>query len=83
MVPCLLTSTDCQTRRARCQHQLSFLLSDVSQLLDEILLKINAMLVVLTEFSVFTEELFIYLLLFYYFDTFSHENRYAFKQISN
>jgi len=23
---CLLTSTDLQTRRARCQHQLSFLL---------------------------------------------------------
>jgi len=27
---CLLTSTDLETRRARCQHQLSFLLSHVS-----------------------------------------------------
>jgi len=31
---CLLTSTDLQTRRARCQHQLSFLFLKYDPLLD-------------------------------------------------
>ena len=38
---CFLTSTDLQTRRARCQHQLSFVLLSNCRLPDEMILLSN------------------------------------------
>ena len=38
---CLLASTDLQTRRARCQHQLSFLFSYVEGIIDISILRLT------------------------------------------